>query len=192
MKKVILFVITCLLTGSLFGQHAKLSVAARSIIDPTIIYDPSYVRIKYPMGDVDPKRGVCTDVVIRAYREIGDDLQKLVHEDMKANFSKYPQRWGRTEPDSNIDHRRVPNLMKYFERNGTSLPITNNKKDYHAGAIVCWDLGSGILHIGIVTMDKKIVHNIGGGQVEEDCLFNWRIIGHYGYPIKEVTKKGEN
>ena len=178
-KKTFLIVIACLLAIYLFGQNPKLAEAAESIIDPTIVYDPSYVRIKYPNGDVPADRGVCTDVVIRAYRKLGIDLQKEVHEDMKANFGKYPQRWGRSEPDSNIDHRRVPNLMTFFSRNGTVLKITDHPKDYQPGEIVCWDLGGGILHIGIVTDNGQIVHNIGGGQRMEDCLFHWKIIGHY-------------
>ena len=179
-----------------FGPYYKIAKAAESIIDHTIIYDPSYFRIKYPLGDVPADRGVCTDVIIRAYRKLNIDLQKLVHEDMSANFSKYPQIWKATKPDRNIDHRRVPNLMRFFERYGTVLPITNNEKDYKPGHIVCWDLGGGMLHIGIVSSIKaksirnnqlsktnryKIVHNIGGGQINEDCLFNWKIIGHYGY-----------
>ena len=181
---------------SLGQKQLALAKAAESIIDHTIVYDPAYVRIPYPMGDVDPKKGVCTDVVVRAYRKTGIDLQKEVHEDMKANFSKYPKRWGATEPDRNIDHRRVPNLMKFFERHGTVLPVTDNEKDYKPGHIVCWDLGGGILHIGIVSSVKaqpvilnqliktdryKIVHNIGGGQTNVDCLFDWKIIGHYIY-----------
>ena len=182
MKRLILYIAVVFLAINTFGQHQKVAEAARKIIDPTIIYDPSYVRIKYPMGDVDPKRGVCTDVIIRTYRCLGYDLQKLLHEDMKANFDKYPKNWGRDKPDTNIDHRRVPNLMKFFSRNGTVLPITDNPKDYKEGHIVCWDLGGGILHIGIVIKNQQIVHNIGRGQISEDVLFNWKIIGHYTYP----------
>ena len=165
-----------------FGQNAKLAKAAQEIVDHNIVYDPSYVRIPYPNGDVNPKRGVCTDVIIRAYRKMGIDLQKEVHEDMKANFDKYSKRWGRKEPDTNIDHRRVPNLMTFFSRKGQVLPITNNPKDYKQGNIVCWDLGSGILHIGIVVDNQYVVHNIGHGQRMENCLFRWKIIGHYSYP----------
>ena len=184
MKKLISFIIVCLLTVNSFGQNSKLAEAAKKIIDPSIVYDPAYVRIKYPMGDVDPKTGVCTDVVIRAYRGIGIDLQKEVHEDMRADFSKYPsqKRWGLTKPDSNIDHRRVPNLMTFFSRKGKVLKITDNPSDYKPGNIVCWDLGGGILHIGIVLDDpQSVLHNIGGGQIVEDCLFKWKIIGHYAY-----------
>ena len=191
MKRIFLLVTTCLLTGNLIGQNfahpSELAKAAETIVDPTIRYDPSYVRIPYPNGDVDPKQGVCTDVVIRAYRKLGIDLQKEVHEDMKANFSKYPKRWGLTAPDTNIDHRRVPNLMTFFARHGEVLPVTNDPLDYQPGHIVCWDLGGGILHIGIVVRKAAsnerymIIHNICCGQVLEDCLFRWKIIGHYKY-----------
>ncbi len=133
-------------------------------------------------------KGVCTDVVIRAYRKLGIDLQKEVHLDMKANFSLYPQKWGLKSPDPNIDHRRVPNLMTFFRRKGTSLPISDKAADYRPGDIVCWNLGGGVTHIGIVsqksTSDGKrhlIIHNIGNGQVLEDSLFSFKIIGHYRY-----------
>ncbi len=169
--------------------YQKLSNAAVSIIDPDVIYTPSYVSIDYPNGDVPAKTGVCSDVVIRAYRKLGIDLQKEVHKDMKANFSLYPKTWGLKTTDKNIDHRRVPNLETFFERKGKSLPITQNANDYTIGDIVTWRLsGDGIPHIGIVTHLKsndgkrnKIVHNIGSGQVLEDCLFNWKIVGHYRY-----------
>ncbi len=169
--------------------YQKLSNAVISIIDPEIAYTPSYIAIDYPNGDVPAKTGVCSDVVIRAYRKLGIDLQKEVHEDMKANFSLYPKTWGLKSTDKNIDHRRVPNLETFFSRKGKSLPITQNANDYKVGDIVTWRLsGDGIPHIGIVTHLKsndgkrnKIVHNIGSGQVLEDCLFNWKIVGHYKY-----------
>ena len=169
--------------------YQKLSNAAVSIIDPEVEYIPSYVAIDYPNGDVPAKTGVCSDVVIRAYRKLGIDLQKEVHEDMKANFSLYPKTWGLRSTDKNIDHRRVPNLETFFARKGKSLPITQNANDYKVGDIVTWRLsGDGIPHIGIVTHLKsndgkrnKIAHNIGSGQVLEDCLFNWKIVGHYRY-----------
>jgi hypothetical protein len=167
---------------------SELSVAAMTLTEQKVSYDPSYFTIPYPNGDVPSDKGVCTDVVIRAYRKLGIDLQQKVHEDMKANFSLYPKKWGLTRPDPNIDHRRVPNLMVFFERFGTTLPITNNPSDYQPGDIVCWNLGGAITHIGIVVDSKSrdgkrhlIVHNIGGGQVLEDCLFNFKIIGHYRY-----------
>lgn len=169
--------------------YQKLSNASVSIIDPDVIYTPSYVAIDYPNGDVPAKTGVCSDVVIRAYRKLGIDLQKEVHEDMKANFSLYPKTWGLKSTDKNIDHRRVPNLETFFSRKGKSLPVTNNANDYQIGDIVTWRLsGDGIPHIGVVTHLKsndgkrnKIVHNIGSGQVLEDCLFNWKIVGHYRF-----------
>jgi uncharacterized protein YijF (DUF1287 family) len=163
----------------------KLSNAAISIIDESIVYRPDYVSIKYPNGDVPAKTGVCSDVVIRAYRKLGIDLQKEVHEDMKANFSKYPTKWGLKKNDTNIDHRRVPNLEVFFERKGTKLPISKNASDYKTGELVTWMIGGKLPHIGIVTHKKStngnpmIVHNIGGGQVLEDCLFSWEIVGHY-------------
>ena len=133
-----------------------------------VIYDPSYFSIDYPNGDVPEGKGVCTDVIIRAYRKLGIDLQKEVHEDMKANFGLYPNHWGLTRTDKNIDHRRVPNLMKYFERHGTIKNKSQNAVDYETGDIVAWDLGGGTTHIGIVidqrSADNKrplIVHNIG-------------------------------
>jgi uncharacterized protein YijF (DUF1287 family) len=151
-------------------------------------YDPAYVAIAYPGGDVSKATGVCTDVVIRAFRQVGVDLQKEVHEDMQANFSDYPQEWGLTQPDPNIDHRRVPNLMQFFKRNGKSRPITRNAADYKPGDVVAWDLGGGNWHIGLVTnvrsnltQNYKIVHNIGSGARVEDILLTWTVIGHYRY-----------
>lgn len=170
-----------------FGQ--ELSAAAISIINPAIVYDPAYTSISYPNGDVAADRGVCTDIVIRAYRKLGIDLQKEVHEDMKANFNLYPNNWGLSKTDKNIDHRRVPNLMTFFSRKGVEKPLNSNAADYLPGDIVCWDLGGGITHIGIVVKKKTVdfqrflvVHNIGGGQVAEDILFNYKMIGHYAYP----------
>ncbi|WP_396154647.1 DUF1287 domain-containing protein [Flavobacterium macrobrachii] len=165
----------------------KLSNAAISIIDESIVYTPDYVSIKYPNGDVPAKTGVCSDVVIRAYRKLGIDLQKEVHEDMKANFSKYPTKWGLKKTDTNIDHRRVPNLEVFFERKGKKLPISKNASDYKTGEMVTWMIGGKLPHIGIVTHKKSsngnpmIVHNVGGGQVAEDCLFSWEIVGHYSF-----------
>lgn len=151
-------------------------------------YDPAYVALEYPGGDVDEKTGVCSDVVVRAFRKAGIDLQKEVHEDMKAARSEYPTKWGANSPDKNIDHRRVLNLMKYFERRGKSLPISDDAADYQPGDIVAWELSSGIDHIGIVTnmisdSDKRllIVHNIGAGTRIEDVLLAWTIKGHYRF-----------
>lgn len=156
----------------------------------SVTYDPSYFRISYPNGDVPANKGVCTDVVIRAYRKIGIDLQKLVHEDMLKNFRAYPKIWGMNKTDKNIDHRRVLNLNVFFQRFGEAKTCSPNSKDYIPGDIVSWNLGNSITHIGIVSNIKSdrsnnylIVHNIGAGQVLEDCLFNWKIIGHYRYKI---------
>ncbi|EWH12653.1 MULTISPECIES: DUF1287 domain-containing protein [Cellulophaga] len=172
------------------SNKTNLVKAALELTKDKVTYDPSYFSIDYPNGDVPSNKGVCTDVVIRAYRKIGVDLQKNVHLDMKANFNKYPKLWGLKTTDRNIDHRRVPNLMTYFKRKGEEKLISTKAKDYVAGDIVCWNLGGAITHIGIV-VDKKskdgkrnlIVHNIGGGQVLQDCLFSFKIIGHYRYKI---------
>ena len=152
-------------------------------------YDPAYVVIGYPNGDVAPETGVCSDVVIRAFRAAGVDLQKEVHEDMTANFAAYPKKWDLPKPDSNIDHRRVLNLQTFFTRRGKSLPITDNAKDFQPGDVISWDLdGKGMTHIGLVSnfYDEKtkrflIIHNIGGGATAEDSLFNWKITGHFRY-----------
>ena len=175
------------------AQHAfleKLSDAAIERTHHTVRYDPKYVRIPYPGGDVPAETGVCSDEVIRAYRPLGIDLQKEVHDDIAANFSSYPNqsRWMLRHPDSNIDHRRVPNLMVFFSRKGTSLATSTNAKDYGPGDLVTWDLGGGVPHIGIV-VDRKsassgrylVVHNIGGGPKLEDVLFQWKVTGHYRY-----------
>jgi uncharacterized protein YijF (DUF1287 family) len=166
----------------------KLSESALSLTQNKVTYDPKYYSITYPNGDIPSDRGVCTDVVIRAYRKLGIDLQKEVHEDMKTNFALYPKIWGLKTTDKNIDHRRVPNLMTFFERHNAKLSITRNANDYKPGDIVCWNLGGAITHIGIVVDPKSqdgkrnlIVHNIGGGQVLADCLFEYKIIGHYRY-----------
>jgi hypothetical protein len=174
-----------------FGQadfKDQLSDAALKLTKNKVTYDPSYFSIGYPNGDVPDDKGVCTDVVIRAYRILNIDLQKEVHEDMHANFGLYPKNWGLSGTDKNIDHRRVPNLMKFFSRFGKTKPITNDPKDYIPGDIVCWSLGGGLTHIGLIVNKKSsdqqrylIVHNIGGGQVVADCLFDYKIIGHYQY-----------
>jgi uncharacterized protein YijF (DUF1287 family) len=153
-------------------------------------YEPAYVQIPYPRGDVPADTGVCTDEIIRAYRTVGVDLQKEVHEDMEQHFSAYPRKWqgllART--DTNIDHRRVPNLMMFFSRNGETLKLSSDTADYSPGDLVTWDLGGNVPHIGIVVDQKSpqsgrylIVHNIGAGPKMEDVLFQWRITGHYRY-----------
>ncbi len=171
-------------------EQIDLSESALELTKQKVTYDPSYFSIDYPNGDIPSDKGVCTDVVIRAYRKIGIDLQQEVHEDMKANFSSYPKIWGLKSTDKNIDHRRVPNLMTFFNRKGAHKTVSTIALDYKPGDIVCWNLGGAITHIGIVVNKKSkdgkrnlIVHNIGGGQVLEDCLFNFKIIGHYRYGI---------
>ena len=172
------------------GFYNRLSDAALSLTKDRVVYDPAYYKIDYPNGDVPRGRGVCTDVIIRAYRKLGIDLQVKVHEDMKANFKLYSnqKRWGLKSTDRNIDHRRVPNLQVFFSRKGTVKKISDKAEDYKTGDLITWDLGNGITHIGIV-VDRKsrdgkrpfIVHNVGAGQVLQDCLFTWRITGHYNY-----------
>ena len=164
----------------------SLSDAAIALTQQKVTYDPSYFSIEYPSGDVPSDKGVCTDVVIRAYRKLGIDLQKEVHEDMKANFQAYPNHWGLRSTDKNIDHRRVPNLMTFFKRSGAEMSISEKAVDYLPGDVVSWQLSGGLTHIGIVVNRKSrdgerhlIVHNIGAGQVLEDCLFDYKIIGHY-------------
>ena len=154
----------------------------------TTSYDPSYVALDYPGGDVPEKTGVCSDVVVRAFRKAGIDLQKEIHEDMKAARSDYPTKWGATSTDANIDHRRVLNLMAYFRRQGKSLTVSYDAAEYLPGDIVAWDLTFGIDHIGIVTNMLSnsedhylIVHNIGAGTRVEDVLFDWTIKGHYRF-----------
>lgn len=193
-RKIIFSVVVCTwFVTACFSQQAtalKLSDASISLTKDRVVYDPKYVPIAYPNGDVPAGTGVCTDVVIRAYRKLGIDLQKEVHEDMKANFRLYPKNWGMKTTDKNIDHRRVPNLMVFFGRKGTKKPMTKNATDYVPGDIVCWDLNGKQTHIGLVVNRKSgdgkrylIVHNVGDGQVLEDCLFTWKIIGHYTYRL---------
>ena len=159
---------------------------ARSQIGQTLTYDPAYTRLSYPMGDVPIQKGVCTDVVIRALRKQNIDLQKVIHEDMKRNFKAYPQLWGLKNTDRNIDHRRVPNIAKYMTRQGYSVQNSPFKTAlFKAGDIVTWDLGRGLVHIGIVSDRKSIsqvpliIHNIGRGTQEEDILLQYKITGHY-------------
>jgi len=164
---------------------ARIVGAARHQVGVTKEYDPTYTTLRYPGGDVPLHTGVCSDVVVRALRRVGIDLQKEVHEDMRKDFRAYPQKWRLRGPDKNIDHRRVPNLMRYFERRQIAIyDGLQQRETYRPGDIVAWDLGGGILHIGIVS-DRKIgrtpliLHNIGSGAKEEDILFQYRIIGHY-------------
>ncbi len=169
---------------------SKLVTDARSQIGKTLYYDPAYTQLSYPMGDVALQKGVCTDVVVRALRHQGMDLQQLIHEDMKKNFAAYPKKWGLKRPDKNIDHRRVPNIATYFTRKGYQVKGSDYQQTarYKAGDIVTWDLGKGLVHIGIVS-DKKtstgiplIIHNIGQGTKEENVLYQFKITGHYRIP----------
>jgi hypothetical protein len=173
------------------AHNADIVAASKRQIGVTVVYDPAYRKLAYPNGDVAADRGVCTDVVIRALRHARQlDLQRAVHEDMRAARSAYPTRWAslaRTT-DRNIDHRRVPNLMTYFERRGFARAASTTASSYLPGDIVAWDLGGGTLHIGIVSDARSaartplIIHNIGSGTREEDILFRYRIIGHYRLP----------
>jgi hypothetical protein len=192
MKQLLTYLFWCILSTQLVWGQSKfqlqLADSAYTLTKQSVQYDPSYFTISYPNGDVPSGKGVCTDVVIRAYRKLGIDLQQLVHEDMRTNFHLYPKTWGHSKPDKNIDHRRVPNLMTYFSRFGKVKPLSKVASDYLPGDIVCWNLGGSITHIGLVSNKKTtdglrylIIHNIGAGQVIEDCLFSYKIIGHYSY-----------
>jgi len=188
----IVLLVLAIISPSVFARaddfYRKLAEAAHALTHQHVVYDPSYYALAYPNGDVSADRGVCTDVVIRAYRAMGIDLQKAVHEDMRQHFALYPKKWGLKTTDRNIDHRRVPNLMVFFARQGAAMRISKDAKDYRPGDVVAWDLGGGTTHIGVVAQHTTtdgarplIVHNIGAGQVLEDVLFQFRIIGHYRY-----------
>ncbi|MFO1186915.1 MAG: DUF1287 domain-containing protein [Alphaproteobacteria bacterium] len=169
--------------------HGRLANVSKKQTRESVVYDPSYRVIAYPGGDVPRNRGVCTDVLIRAYREFTVDLQVLVHEDMRDNFDKYPQNWGLRTTDTNIDHRRVPNLVTFFKRHGETLRISDKGLDYRPGDLVTWTVAGSLPHIGIVSDELTpdgarplIVHNIGEGPKLEDMLFDYPITGHYRYP----------
>jgi uncharacterized protein YijF (DUF1287 family) len=173
-------------TVSLFDRLAE---AAIERTRHSVTYDGSYRAIDYPNGDVPDTIGVCTDLIIRSYRAVGIDLQVDVHEDMSVNFTSYPDNWGLTHPDPNIDHRRVANLQTFFKRNGRELPVTNDPGDYKSGDLVTWIIPGNLPHIGIVTGREStpggrplVVHNIGRGPKLEDVLFDFPITGHYQYP----------
>ncbi len=165
-------------------------IGAREEVQKRVKYDASYQRLDYPLGDVDSNVGACTDVVIRGLRRAGYDLQQLIHEDMHANFDLYPKRWGLTKPDVNIDHRRVPNQMVFFQRFGQTLPMEyndNTQDTWQPGDVVCWKMPTGLLHTGIVTDQKNwkgvplVIHN-AFITIEDDVLLSWEIIGHFRYP----------
>jgi hypothetical protein len=189
MRAILLFALSILLSAQAWALQADaLVTAAREQVGVTLSYDPAYRRLSYPNGDVPLNTGVCTDVVIRALRQQGLDLQQAVHQDMRANFRLYPKNWGLSRPDSNIDHRRVPNLMTWFKRQGWALPLGQDAERYRPGDIVTWDLGGGLTHIGIIS-DRQagsgvplVLHNIGRGTQEEDILFRFKITGHYRVP----------
>ncbi len=165
----------------------QLALAAKGQIGVTLRYDPRYERLAYPGGDVPLERGVCTDVVVRAYRKLGIDLQQLVHEDMRKDWSAYPKLWQLKRPDRNIDHRRVPNLQTFFGRHGTKLANSSNGADYKVGDIVTWIVPPRLPHVGIIAAEKSaagvplVIHNIGSGTKMEDILFAFPITGHYRY-----------
>lgn len=178
-----------------FAAHAeadtgpRIAQAALDQVGVTTSYDPAYRRLAYPAGDVPTETGVCADVLIRALRKVGVDLQREVHVDIKSNFASYPSLWGLSRPDRNIDHRRVPNLRRWFERHGWSQKVSDHAGDYQAGDVVSWRLDNGRPHIGIVSSrmapgsDRPlVVHNIALGALEEDVLFAWTISGHYRKP----------
>lgn len=188
-------VIGCLLTlacinanAASFEEDIVSALLERTTHD--VAYDGAYRSIGYPGGDVPENVGVCTDVIIRSYRKLGIDLQKLVHEDMQNNFTLYPSKriWGLNKPDKNIDHRRVPNLQAYFERHANVLSKSNKVSDYKTGDIVTWMLPGNLPHIGMVinessqdTGNPLIVHNIGRGPQKSDMLFDYKITGHYRF-----------
>ncbi len=165
----------------------RLVAAAIERTKSGVIYNGAYERIAYPMGDVNPRFGVCTDVIIRAFRKIDIDFQQIIHEDMVGNFEEYPKLWGLERPDRNIDHRRVPNIRAFLFRQGAALSVTSDAKDYKAGDIVTWMLPGNKPHIGIVVKEKYnqeiplIVHNVGLGPRKENFLFKYPITGHYRY-----------
>lgn len=200
MRPILLFLWSTLAVSSpaCATEAQDLASAARTQIGITLHYDPSYQRLAYPNGDVPLDRGVCTDVIIRAYRQLGIDLQKLVHEDMRAHWNAYPHsaKWNLKRPDTNIDHRRVPNLATFFQRHGTTIAIGKDPRQFAPGDIVVWELPYGLPHIGIVadrisaTGTPLVIHNIGSGTKMEDVLFAYTMTGHYRYtPISKGSTR---
>ncbi len=196
--KIYILCIALLLTQNVHSDNFENDIvnAAYERTNQNVRYDGAYISIDYPNGDVPSNMGVCTDVVIRTYRKLGTDLQKLVHEDIKTNFSKYPSKriWGLTKPDKNIDHRRVPNLQVFLERHGVKLQTSSKGSDYKAGDLVTWMLPGNLPHIGIVVAktdpdsgNPLIVHNIGRGPEIQDMLFHYEITGHYRYVPKKYN-----
>lgn len=189
MRRPFLALVLLLVTpvAALAQDMPALIAAARAQVGVTLGYDPAYVALDFPGGDVPADRGVCTDVLIRAFRTAwGLDLQRVVNRDMRDHFAEYPQNWDMSGPDPNIDHRRVPNLQRLLARAGTDLPIRSEAADYQPGDIVSWRLPGNLPHIGIVSDRMNpdgnapmILHNIGGGAQEDDLLFSFPITGHY-------------
>ncbi|MBV8519516.1 MAG: DUF1287 domain-containing protein [Acidobacteria bacterium] len=185
-RRILTFALLTLALQAGASQRDAFVAAAKAQVGVTRAYDPAYRQLAYPGGDIPLSRGVCSDVVIRAMRKAGYDLQVLVHEDMRAHFDAYPRKWGLRKPDANIDHRRVPNLATFFTRQGRALPVTRDARDYAPGDIVTWRLASGVPHIGVVsdvaagdTSRRMVVHNIGWGAQLEDVLFAYELTGHY-------------
>jgi uncharacterized protein YijF (DUF1287 family) len=181
---VFLYLMTCCAARA--DIALELVAAARAQIGVTLFYDPSYQQIAYPMGDVPIERGVCSDVVIRAFRTVGMDLQQELHRDMTRHFAAYPKNWNLVGPDRNIDHRRVPNLGTWFRRRGYALPVSEDATEYRPGDIVTWILSGGQPHVGIVSDRRSkdgarplVIHNIGWGAREDDALLDYRITGHF-------------
>jgi uncharacterized protein YijF (DUF1287 family) len=170
------------------GAAQDLVAAARAQVGVTVAYDGRYERLDYPGGDVPIERGVCTDVLVRAFRATGLDLQVAVHEDMRRAFAAYPRLWGLSRPDRNIDHRRVPNLETWFTRHAERGAGSDDAADYEAGDVVSWRLPNGLPHIGLVSDRRSeagvplVIHNIGAGTQEEDVLFAWPVHGHWRLP----------
>lgn len=169
------------------GYGVQIARSAEAMVGANIQYDPSYRGLSYPWGDVPSNTGVCADVVIRAYRAVGIDFQKRVHQDMTAHFSSYPKRWGLSRPDRNIDHRRVLNLETFLRRHGARRAKSHDFSLYKPGDIVAWTLPGGLPHMGIVSTKKNadgeplVVHHIGGRPRLEAVLFEWPMTGHYRY-----------
>lgn len=171
---------------------------AKSMVEADIKYDPTYYKLEYPGGDVPSDVGVCADVVIRSFRAIGIDLQTLIHEDMSRSFVDYPKLWSLADPDKNIDHRRVPNLMAYFNRNHSTIPLSTVASDYAPCDVVAWDLGGGVTHIGVVSdtylsgaapsSRPAVIHHISGRPSMEDVLFSWRMIGHFRLQSRALSQ----
>lgn len=188
LRQAFILLILLFLAGIATAQDAATVVtSARAQVGVTIHYDPAYARIRYPMGDVPMERCICADVLVRAFRAADIDLQQRIHDDMRAHFSVYPRAWNLRGPDSNIDHRRVPNLDTFFRRQGAALPVSALAQDYDAGDVVSWRLPNGLAHIGLVS-DRLVsdgskrplaIHNIGAGTQEEDVLFAWKMVGHF-------------